>query len=71
LAEHEGQTGLIILSQRSLVTLNKRPRHPELVLDDDLTITFFMKELGHDGDHSDGGCNKAKLKHMTCPMARA
>jgi len=36
-----------------------------------MTITFLMTELGYDGDHSDGGCNKAKLKHMTCPMARA
>jgi hypothetical protein len=31
----------------------------------------LMKGLGHDGGHRFGDCNKAKLKHMTCPMARA
>jgi hypothetical protein len=41
------------------------------VEDDDLPFTFLTKGLGHDGGHSDGGRNKAELKHMACPMARA
>jgi len=58
-------------SSGNLLSWSRRLAEPQQVQDDDMTITFLMKELGHDGDHSDGGCNKAKLKHMTCPMARA